>query len=193
SMATGFPPPAPEAIPANGIIVLPSPTVDAARSRSSETFNLIDKNFHQPYVESWNLAVQHALPKRFVLELAYVANHGVRIPMTHNLNAAVAPAVDTRGALTNTCTVRPLCSFPGGPGFGRTGNTDFLFKPTTSNYNALQVKLDHKWSGGFLLTTSYTWGKALAYRSDLGSDGGSPHFYLDIVNGGNVQTFRRNY
>jgi len=60
----------------------------------------------------------------------------------------------------------------------------FLFRPTTSNYNSLQVKFDHKWKNGFLLTTSYTWGKALAYRSDIGADDGAPSIYLD---------FRRNY
>ena len=199
NMANGFPAPAPEAIPPNGILVLPDPRVpgtDPLRTHANETFNVIDKKFRQPYVESWNVAIQRALPKNFVLEVAYVGNHGVRIPMTYNLNAAIAPGVDATGnLLADTCAVRPLCQskVPGGPGFGRTGNTDFLFKPTTSNYNALQVKLDHRWASGFLLTTSYTYGKALAYRSDQGSDGGSPHFYLDIVNGLTTQSFRRNY
>src|SRR5262249_50614717 len=41
-----------------------------------------------------------------------------------------------------------------------------------------------KWSKGLLVTTSYTFGKALAYRSDGGSDGGNAFNYLD---------FRRNY
>ncbi len=103
--------------------------------------------------------------------------------MTYDLNAAVAPAVDATGKLTNTCTVEPLCTQ-----FGRTASTSFLFKPTSSNYHALQARFDHKWASGFILTTSYTFGKALAYRSDAGdgggNDGGGPSYYLD---------FRRNY
>jgi hypothetical protein len=75
--------------------------------------------------------------------------------------------------------VQPLC-----PQFGRTASTNFLYLPTTSSYNALQTKLNHRWSGGLLITTSYTWGKALAFRSDGGSDGGSAFNYLD---------FHRNY
>ena len=188
TMAFGFPAPAPVAIPSNGIVTLPDPRVpgtDKSLTHAGEAFNIIDKNFRNPYVESWNLAVQRALGKNFVLEIAYVGNHGVRIPMTYNLNAAIAPGSDPTA---DTCPQRPLCKL-----YGRTANSDFLFKPTTSNYNSLQVKFDHRWSSGFLMTTAWTYGKGLAYRSDLGSDGGSPHFYLDTVNGATVQSFRRNY
>src|SRR5204862_7190737 len=105
-----------------------------------------------------NLAVQRALPKNFVLDVAYVANHGVRIPVSYDLNAVCAvpvagddaacaagrsPAIGANGALLNTCTFRLLCNQ-----FGRTGNTNFLFKPTTSSYNSLQMKLDRKFTGG---------------------------------------------
>jgi len=180
SMSFGFPAPAPAALPSNGIIsgvcqVPPVPGVACIGLNSQ--YNVIDKNFQQPYVESWNLAVERALPKNFVLDVAYVGNHGVDIPMDFDLNAAVAPSA---GA---TCPQRPLCAL-----FGRTGTTDFLFKPTSSNYHALQTRFNHRTGGGLLLTTSYTFAKALAYRSDVGdgggNDGGSPSFYLG---------FRRNY
>jgi hypothetical protein len=181
TMALGFPAPAPVVVPANGIISTPCPPPPAISTVGcvgpNAPYNVVDKNFQQPYVESWNLAVQRALPKNFTLEVAYVGNHGVRIPMTYDLNAAVAPAVGL------TCPVRPLCAQ-----FGRTANADFLFKPTSSNYNALQTRFNHRASGGLILTTSYTFGKGMAYRSDVGdgggNDGGSPSFYLD---------FRRNY
>jgi hypothetical protein len=75
--------------------------------------------------------------------------------------------------------VEPLCT-----AFNRTAATTFLFKPTSSNYNSLQARLDHNFHNGFLITTSYTWAKALAYRSDLGADDGAPDNYID---------FRRNY
>ena len=180
SMGFGFPAPAPAALPSNGIIsgvvciIPPSPGCIP-----NSQYNVVDKKFQQPYVESWNLAVERALPKNFVLDVAYVGNHGVDIPMDFDLNAAVAPTAV--GALT--CPQRPLCAL-----FGRTAATDFLFKPTSSNYHALQTRFNHRSGGGLLLTTSYTFSKALAYRSDVGdgggNDGGAPSFYLD---------FRRNY
>src|SRR5215813_1788837 len=167
--SNGFPAPSPVAVASDGTVT-PS---------NGDPYNVIDKHFQQPYVEAYNLSVQQSLPGSFVLDLAYVGNHGVRIPMAFNLNAATTPAVNANGTLANTCTVQPLCVQ-----FGRTANTTFLFKPTVSNYNSMQVRLDRKFKGGFLLTTSYTWAKALAYRSDMGSDDGGIDNYID---------FQRNY
>lgn len=204
SMGFGFPAPAPAAIPSNGVIsgvcsIPPVPGVACIGLNSQ--YNVIDRNFTQPYVESWNLAVERALPKNFVLTVAYVGNHGVDIPMDYDLNAAIAPGIcqfvpaGTAGCLAtdpptklvnNTCPLRPLCSSPAS--LGRTANTDFLFKPTSSNYHALQTRFNHRTGMGLTLTTSYTFAKALAYRSDVGdgggNDGGSPSFYLN---------FQRNY
>ena len=165
----GFPPPSTVSISSNGTVA----------PRNGDPYNVVDKHFQEPYVESYNLAVQHALPWNFVLDIAYVGNHGVKIPVAYNLNAETVPAVNPNGTLANKCTVEPLCAK-----FGRTASTTFLFKPTVSNYNSLQAKFDRKWKNGFLLTTSYTWAKALAYRSDMGSDDGGPDNYID---------FRRNY
>jgi hypothetical protein len=169
-MALGFPVSAPAAIPANGIVT----------PAAGDSYFVVDQNFHQPYVEAWNLAVERVLPYDFVANLAYVGNHGTRIPMQYDLNAAAAPGVDPSGALLpKVCPVEPLCQE-----FGRTGATNFLFVGTSSNYNALQAKLNRRFSKGLQITTSFTFAKALAYRSDGGSDGGAAFNYLD---------FRRNY
>src|SRR5438105_4073862 len=85
-----FPPtPAPAAVPNNGIVsgvcqVRPVPGVACIGLNSQ--YNVIDKNFQQPYVESWNVALERSLPKNFVLTVAYVGNHGVDIPMDYDLN-----------------------------------------------------------------------------------------------------------
>jgi TonB dependent receptor len=170
NMAKGFPAPVTAAIPANGIVT-PAP---------AGSYFVIDQKFKQPYVEAWNLAVERLFPWRLVGTVAYVGNHGTRIPMQYDLNAATAPGVDANGnLLPKVCAVEPLCQK-----FGRTDATNFLYAGTSSNYNALQAKLNRKWGSGFLLTTSYTFGKSLAYRSDGSSDGGSAFNYLN---------FRRNY
>ena len=209
NMATGIP-----AAPSIG--VLPGGLVTP---RPGETYTIVDKHFQQPYVESWNLAVQRALPKSFALEVAYVGNHGVRIPMAYNLNAALAPslctaqeiALNIKGFCTNSngtpknvgdiqgndCvqgfSTRPVCNAFGAvivngalnTTSARTGTSNFLFKPTSSNYHALQVKLDRRFRGGLLLKTAYTYGKELAFRSDAGADDGAGDLnYLD---------FSRNY
>ena len=176
TMASGFPAPTVVSVPSNGLVA----------PRNADSYNVIDKTFRQPYVEAWNLSIQRSLPGNWVLEAAYVGNHGVRIPAAIDLNAAQAPALNANGTVASSnCSVRPLCA-----AFGRTAATTFLFKPTTSSYNALQVKFDHKWSGGFLLTTAYTFGKGLSYRPDNGSDDGGLQY---PVVSGSFANFRRNY
>jgi hypothetical protein len=209
NMATGIP-------AAPSIAVLPGGLVTP---RPGEAYTVVDKHFQQPYVESWNLAIQRALPKNFALEVAYVGNHGVKIPMAYNLNAALAPslctaqeiALNVKGFCTNSngtpknvgdiqgnnCvqgfSTRPLCNAFGAvisngalvTTSARTGSAAFLFKPTTSNYHSLQVKLDRKFTGGLLLKTAYTYAKELAFRSDAGADDGAGD--LNFLN------FSRNY
>ena len=58
---------------------------------------MINKKFREPYVQSWNLAVQRALPFNFSLDVAYVANHGVAQPANFNLNAATVLGLDVQG------------------------------------------------------------------------------------------------
>jgi hypothetical protein len=182
NMNAGFPTLSPFAIPANGIVT-PKP---------GDPYFVVDQKFHQPYVESWNLAVERILPYNFVADVAYVGNHGTRIPMQYDLNAAVAPAV-VSGTLTKACSVEPLCGLPGGPQFGRTAATNFLYLGTSSNYNALQAKLNRRFANGLLLTTSYTFSKALAYRSDGGSDGGNAFNYLDFRSNYSVTSYNRTH
>ena len=184
-------------VPAPGqVAVSPSGTVVP---HFNENYNVVDKHFQQPYVESWNLSVQQALPADFVLEAAYVGNHGVKIPVAYDLNAATAPSLCTAAEIAgglakcggknvgdiqgDNCAIgastRPLCNQ-----FGRNAGTTFLFKPTVSHYDSLQMKLNRRFKGGFLLTTSYTYGKEIGYRSKADNDDGSPDNYLD---------FQRNY
>jgi len=177
-MAAGFPNPAPAPIPANGIL---TPT-------AGNLYFAVDQKFQQPYVQSWNLAVERILPHNFVADVAYVGNHGTRIPMQYDLNAATAPGVDATGKIVNVCTVEPLCQQ-----FGRTAETDFLYRGTSSNYNALHAKLNRRFANGVLFTTSYTFAKALAYRSDGGSDGGAAFNYLNFRDNYAVTSYNRTH
>src|SRR6185295_19940332 len=73
SMATGFPAPTPAVIPDNGIINASTPALLSATIAS-----YIPLDYHEGYIETWNMAIQRQLPKNFSLEAAYVANHTVR-------------------------------------------------------------------------------------------------------------------
>ncbi|MBV9223933.1 MAG: TonB-dependent receptor, partial [Acidobacteriaceae bacterium] len=154
----GFPPSVNPAIPANGIIANPTLT---------QQYNVVNPGFKNPYVESWNLAVQQALPWKFVLDTAYVANHGVDSVVNYNLNAGFVPGAGVNG--------RPLYA-----AFKRPADTNLLFAPFSTSYNSLQVKFDRRFSD-LNITTAYTFGKGLGFQD--GDDGGL-YFYVNQ---------RRNY
>jgi len=156
----GFPPSINPSIPANGIITNPVAT---------QQYNVVNPAFKNPYVESWNVALQQSLPYRFVLDVAYVANHGVASVVNYNLNAGFVPGAGAAG--------RPLNNARYG---NRTADTNILFAPYSNSYNSLQVKLDRRFSG-LNITTAYTWGKGMGFQD--GDDGGL-FFYVNQ---------RRNY
>jgi len=143
----GFPAPTPAVIPSNGIIPATTPLLTA------QTYEVVNKHFREPYVESWNFAIQRALPKNFSLEAAYVGNHGVAQPALYNLNASHTIGADIAG--------QPLYAL-----YGRKADTNLRYVGYSSSYNSLQVKLDRRFSNGLAITTAYTWSKAEGYQSE---------------------------
>jgi hypothetical protein len=115
-LSTGFPPPTYPPTPSNGIIS-PAPL---------QNYNVVNLNYKDPYIQTWNFAIQRSLPKNFVAEVAYVGNHGTRFPMLYNLNAANVQGIGAKG--------QPLY-VP----FNRTQDTSLLFVGLDSHYNALQA------------------------------------------------------
>ena len=169
SFQAGFPAPVPIAIPSNGII----PSVGTL---NAQNYFYIPLNYLNPYVESWNIAVQQALPYHFTLDAAYVGNHGVRIPGQLNLNAGVIPGAGTAGQPEYTMI---------DPNTGlqekRSASTTSFWQGFSSMYNALQVKVNRSFTAGLLVTTSFTWGKGMNFQT---GDDGAYDFYVN---------FRRNY
>jgi Carboxypeptidase regulatory-like domain len=153
----GFPAPVPVPIPSNGII--PANTSQLL----NQSYVYIPKDYHNPYVESWNVAVQQSLPKQFTMTVAYVANHGVHIGAAQNINLAPALGLGAAG-------------YPENIAFKRTAATNQYFLGYSSNYQSLQLQLNRRFADGLGVVTSFTWGKGLGYQT--GDDGGLL-FWLD--------------
>ena len=162
----GFPTLSLPAVPSNGIITSASSAAAATVLKSSNLF-VVNQNFKNPYVESWNLAIQQSLPFRFVLEAAYVGNHCVDCVVNYNLNASTVIGQNAATANNGRPEFLP---------FGRTAATNLLFAGYSSSYHALQVKFDRRFSGGLATTTAYTFGKGMGFQT--GDDGGLS-FYIN--------------
>ncbi len=164
SFQAGFPAPVPVTIPSSGIIVANTPQL------TNQTYFYIPLNYRNPYVLSWNVALQQAFAHNYSLQIAYVGNHGTRISGSQNIN------------LPSTYGGGPK-SAPQYASFGRTNSqaTNQYFKGFSSNYQSLQVQLTKRYSAGLSFTSAFTWGKALNY---INGDDGGVQFFINL---------RRNY
>ena len=149
----GFPPPIDIKIPNNGIIS-PAP---------AQAYTVIPKDYHNPYVESWNVALQQALPQQFSFQVAYVANHGVHIGSSQNINLPPALGLGTAGE-------------PEYIAFKRSAATNVYFLGFSSNYQSLQLQLNRRFAKSLGVTTSFTWGKGLGYQT---GDDANLYYWID--------------
>ncbi len=142
----------------------PTNFVDASTysTRISQT-RYIPKDIATGYVQSWHLDVQREIARNTVFTASYIGEHGVHIWVLADYNQA-APntptgtlSVDARRPLQTFTTIEE--SLPDG----------YL------NYNGLQARLEHRFSGGVYLLNSFTWSQAI--------DNASGH--LDTPNGDN--------
>lgn len=162
SMQRGFAAPLIVPTPSTGIIT---------NAPLASTYNVVNLHWKQPYVESWNGAVQRSLAHGFSLDVAYVGNVGIRQPQNYNLNAGLVPGAGANG--------QPMYTK-----WGTTAAINYAFKQADSNYNSLQVKLQRHYQAGFSSISSYTFQKALGFTTSSGSGVGGTDIYID---------FQRNY
>jgi hypothetical protein len=126
----------------------------------------IPRNFPAAYVQAFHLTVQRELMKNTTLEVSYVGNHGVRIPVLTDFNQAATEPVSCNtgvGCLTQQQR-RPINTFT---------NILTVFPKGFLIYNSLQTKLERRYSNGIFLINSFTWSKAINNASaDLETYGG---------------------
>jgi hypothetical protein len=144
SMSVGFPDPVFVQIPSSGIIdASPAVLLNAG-------YFHVRPDMHEGSLHSFNVAFQRELPARFTLDMAYVGNRGHDVQTRYNENAATVVGLPGNNG-------RPLF-IP----FGKSADVN-TWTGTKTVYNSLQAKLDRRFSGGLLVTTSYTLGRGWSY------------------------------
>jgi hypothetical protein len=109
----------------------------------------IDQNIRTPYVQNWHLSVERELGKNFLLDVAYLGNHTVGLWVTSDVNQALP---NKAGQNLPVKTRRPDAQFD---------YIDSNFSEGFANYNALQVKVEHRYANGLTLLNSFTWARAI--------------------------------
>jgi hypothetical protein len=149
----------------------------------------VDQHLRTPYVMNWNVNVQQALSKSTLLQVAYVANHGVRLYSVtdpNQVNPANDDGSETIGRpLATNCAVSQGGLGLGGPCFPWLGFFSYLSNYSSSNFNSLQVTLTKRYSQGLYLLAGYTYGHAIdtATSNLAGVPPDSTHYAAERGNG----------
>ena len=119
----------------------------------------LDDQSKSPYVQSWNLTLQHSLTSNVVLTASYVGNMGTHIGIdTSNVNQLPADQLGPDSQFGGR-TAQERRLYPGA------GGVQAITNDLSTNYNALQVKLEFRNWHGLSGLTSYTHGKTLGVES----------------------------
>jgi hypothetical protein len=156
TLENGFPLAPVPVIPENGII---------PNAPKSSAWTVVNPKYKDPYVMSYNVAVQQDFGRGWVADFAYVGNLGRHVPAYYNINAGVVAGAGSKGQ-------------PEFASFGRTARTDIMAYGTNSNYNGLQVKLTHRFQNGLSWTSGLAFQKAMGYVSST-TGLARFNFYLD--------------
>jgi outer membrane receptor protein involved in Fe transport len=100
-----------------------------------------------PYLQSWNLSVARELTASLGVEVAYVGTKGTHQSVTLNINQTIR---------TPQGNIAPF------PGFGRILVQNL---GANSNYHALQVSAQKRFSSALGFRSSFTWSKAIDQAS----------------------------
>lgn len=125
-----------------------------------------------PTMYQWNFAIQREIVPNLSLEAAYVGNKGTYLERALPQNLPRISSTD----------LRPFQQRRPRPEFG----TGFYYdNRENSNYNALEVKLEKRVSGGVSFLVGYSWSKVIdgASTDQGGGDGPEDPFNLRTMRG----------
>ncbi len=132
-----------QGFPANSLIDPNTPTLFS-----------MDPNMRTPYVTQWHMTLQYQAGPNTLLEAGYVGSKGTKLYTFGNLNQA-SPSADP------SAPYAPRRPFP-----AIDTSISYLNAAGNSEYNGLQTKFQHRFSGGLSLLANYTWSHALGNASN---------------------------
>jgi hypothetical protein len=125
------------------------------------TFGLFtrERDRHTPYVQTWILTIERALPWRMLLDVAYDGNKGTHLSKRVDINTAYPLTGPPCGSdPVPGCDSRSLDARRPYPNWG---SIFFSGNRANSEYSALQIQLQKAPTQGLFFTAAYTYGKAL--------------------------------
>ena len=143
-----------------------------------------------PRAHRWSIGLQRELPSAFLVEATYVGSYSENLPVTRDLNAIPGNYFSTspvRDDATNNYLTQQVPNPFGGllPGTNINGTNvarSQLLRPYpqftgisaaqtigTSDYTALQTRVERRMANGFTVQAAYTWSKTMTESGFLNS------------------------
>jgi hypothetical protein len=154
----------------NGVTFANALTLAAAGGLAPATIN---HDFKNPYVQSWNLTVERSFTNTLALSAGYIGAKATHLRIARNINQKGSAVAAPFPTLSATSPIKPSSCIPVPPNPPPpcpVGNITEVDSGANSNYNALWLKANKRFSHGLQFNASYTYSKSLDYNS-LSSQG----------------------
>src|SRR5262249_25463117 len=109
-----------------------------------------DPHTHPDLTQMYNISIQRQLPANMVFEVGYMGNRSSRVLMVQPVNDAVPTLPNDTSSVQSRRRVTT-----------ELGAINYLTPSGYSNYNAMTVSLDKRFSQGLSVVASFTWSRSL--------------------------------
>ena len=123
-----------------------------------------------PYSQNWNLSIERAIAKDYLLDVRYVGNKGTYLPRFIEANptvheSGVTPNASNQSREYTTCNSAGVCNY---------ASVGLIADDSNSTYHALEVAFSRQYAHGLGFLASYTYSKSLDDISSLNVAGSAP-------------------
>ena len=142
----------------------------------------VDADFHNAYVQSWNLNIQREVARDLAVTIGYFGTKGTHLRISRNINQPING-------------VRPFLRLSPSDPFAPNAllnNITQIEGTGNSSYNALWLTANKRLSRGFQFNASYTFSKSIDYNS-LNSQGVIVQNSYDLANSRGLSDFNARH
>ena len=134
----------------------------------------IDLHQGTPYSPQWSFNFQRKFTSNFVVEAGYLGTGGVHLEQNVQVNNSMPGAAVKRPyyGLTLSPSVQSELLFPSTASVVPVTTINFFPHSAHSNYNALLLRAERRYSNGLSILSSFTWSKAISNAPQYRNAGG---------------------
>ena len=134
----------------------------------------IDPHQGTPYTPEWSFNIQRSLGNDTMIQIGYLGTVGVHLEQNVQVNNGMPGTAVKRPfyGLTLNSSVQAALAFPSTSNVVPVTTINYFPHSAHSNYHALMLRAEHKFTHGFSLLSAFTFSKALSDAPQYRNDGG---------------------